>query len=277
MVQALDPRIVKVTIEVNGQLKTYASPFAITANGTKYGNPLQNEAEIMIENIDRSTQDYLLTQTSPYNLNRTPKTLTLEAGRVSTGMAVIYRGNIVNTLVTQPPDIGVTLKCLTGNFLKGNIISRSQPGMATLKQISTAVAADTSSVLNFQATDKNISNYTYNGAALQQVDALGQIGGINVFIDDNTLVVKDAFIPLTGVTRILSKDTGMIGIPEFTEQGIKVKFLLDNRTTLGGGLQIISQQYPAANGFYVIYKLGFQIATRDTPFYYIAEAARLRT
>ena len=57
---------------------------------------------------------------------------------------------------------------------------------------------------------------------------------------------------------------------------LKVKFLLDNQTTLGSSLEIQSQQYPAANGTYVIYKLGFQIANRDTPFYYIAEAARRR-
>ena len=56
----------------------------------------------------------------------------------------------------------------------------------------------------------------------------------------------------------------------------KVKMLLDNQTRLGGGLRITSNIYPAVNGEYVIYKLGFQISSRDTPFYYIAEAARRR-
>ena len=68
----------------------------------------------------------------------------------------------------------------------------------------------------------------------------------------------------------------MIGIPEFTEQGVKVKFLVDNQTKLGGGIEIRSVQYPATNGQYSIYKLGFQIASREQPFYYIAEAARRR-
>lgn len=272
----LDPRIIRVNIEVNGRIKTYSSPFAITANGTKYANALQNECEIMIENIDRATQDYLLTETSPYNLNRTPKTVTVEAGRVSYGTSVIYSGNVVSVIVTQPPDIGVILKCLTGNFLKGNILTRNQPGQATLKQISTQIAQDTSTILNFQATDKNIGNYQYSGGALQQVNLLGAMGGYNVFIDDSTLVVKNAFIPLTGTTRILNAESGMIGIPQFTEQGIRAKFLIDNKTKLGGGLQIQSTQYPAANGTYVIYKLGFQIASRDVPFYYIADAARIR-
>lgn len=274
--QELDPRIIKITIQVNGINKTYSSPLALTANGTKYANALQNECEVVIENLDRATQDYILTETSPYNANRTPKTITVEAGRQSYGTAVIYRGNIVSAIVSQPPDIGITLKCLTGNFLKGNILTRNQPGQTTLRQLSTQISQDTNTLLNFQATDKNIANYSYGGAALKQVEVLGAMGGINVFIDDNVLVVKNAFVPLNNTLRILSAETGMIGIPEFTEQGIKVKFLLDNRTTLGGSLRIISKQYPATNGDYVIYKLGFQIASRDTPFYYVAEAARRR-
>ena len=273
---ALDPRIISVTIEVNGQSKTYSSPLNITANGTKYGNALQNECTVTIDNLDKETQDYLLTETSPYNRNFTPKTITVRAGRESYGTAIIYVGNIVTVTVGQPPDVRVTLKCLTGNFLKGNIISRNQPGAVALSFLSSQIAQDTNTVLNFQANDKSIANYQFGGGALNSVELLSQSGGINAFIDDNTLVVKNAFIPLTGTTRILSAETGMIGIPEFTEQGLKVKFLIDNQTKLGGGLQINSVQYPATNGNYVIYKLGFQIASRDTPFYYIAEAARRR-
>lgn len=276
MPQQLDERIVKVTIEVNGQLKTYSSPLFITANGTKYGNSLQNECQLTIKNLDRSTQDYLLTETSPYNLNRTPKTILIEAGRMSYGTTIIYRGNIVSASISQPPDISVSLKCLTGNFLKGNILTRNQPGSSTLKQISTQIAQDTNTVLNFQATDKNISNYQYAGGSLKQIELLGTMGGLNVFIDDSTLIVKDAFIPLNGVLTILNAETGMIGIPEFTERGIKVTFLIDNKTRLGGALRVTSKQYPAINGTYVIYKLGFQVTTRETPFYYIAEAARIR-
>ena len=273
--QALDPRIVKISIEVNGKIKTYSSPLAITATGTKYGNSLQNECVATISNLDRATQDYLMTETSPYNFNRTPKSLTVEAGRESYGTSVIYRGNIVSVVVGQPPDVTITLKCLTGNFIKGNIITRNQPGQATYSQICEQIALDTGTILNFQATDKNISNYSFAGAALDQITVAGGLGNYNVFIDDGTLVVKDSAIPITGKTRVLSAETGMIGIPEFTERGIKVKFLVDNQTVLGSAIDVRSVQFPATNGIYVIYKIAFQVASRDTPFYYIAEAARL--
>jgi hypothetical protein len=273
--QALDPRVIEVSIQVNGRLNTY-SQLAITASGTKYANALQNECELTIYNLDKATQDYLLTETSPYNLNRTPKLVIIKAGRQSYGTALIYTGNIIYSKVTQPPDIGITLKSLTGNFLKGNILSRSYASGTPLSVISNQLAMDTQTALQFQATNKNIGNYSYSGSLLNQVGHLAGLGNYNVFIDNNTLVVKDGFVPLTGVVRILDAQSGMIGIPEFTEQGIRVKFLLDNRTTLGGALDIRSTIYPAANGLYVIYKLGFEIATRDTPFYWIAEAARLR-
>jgi hypothetical protein len=271
----IDQRVINVSIEVNGATKIYSYPLMIRATGTKYANALQNEAEIILTNLDRETQDYILTETSPYNLNRTPKTVVLSAGRVSYGTAVIFRGNVVSSRVTQPPDVGIVLKCLTGNFIKGNILARFQPGQATLSQISKQVSQDIGTLLNFQATDRNIANYNFVGAAPKQVDLLGSFGGINAFIDDDTLVVKNADSPLRGKIKIVNASTGMVGIPEFTEWGIKVKFLLDNQTTIGGGLRLTSQQYPAANGLYVIYKLGFDIATRDTPFYYIAECRRI--
>lgn len=274
--QALDPRIIKVTLDINGTRKVFSSPLAITATGNRYANALQNECEVTIYNLDKATQDYIVTETSPYNLNRTPKTVTIEAGRESYGTALIYVGNIVTSIVSQPPDIGLTLKCLTGNFIKGNILAVNYAGGASFKQVSQGVAQNTNTLLNFQGPDKTISNYSFAGAALKQVELLGAMGGVNAFIDNNVLVVKGAFVPLSGVEVTVNSQTGMIGIPEFTEQGIRVKYLLDAKSTLGALLHIKSYEYPAANGDYVIYKLGFQIASRDVPFYYIADAARIR-
>lgn len=270
----LDLRIVKVSIEVNGQLKTYEG-LAIYASGTKFANANQNECEIKIFNLAQSTKDFILTETSPFNLNRTPKRAIVEAGRVSYGTSRIYVGNIVSSQASQPPDIGVTLKCLTGNFLKGNLVSRFHSSQTSLKTIANAVSNDLGTVLDFQATDRNISNFNFTGASLKQVDALAALGGINTFIDDDVLVIKNANVPLANRTRVLNMDSGMIGVPEITEQGLKVKFLLDNITVLGGGLQIQSKINPAANGNYVIYKLGFEVANRDIPFYWVAEGKRI--
>ncbi len=270
----LDPRLVKVGIETNGQIKYYEG-LDIRVTGTKYGNANQNECEVRVSNLDKTTRDFILTETSPFNLNKTPKKIIIEAGRVSYGYSRIFVGDIITSSISMPPDLTITLKALTGNYQKGNVIARNQPNKRPLSKIAEQVSKDIGVSLNFQATDKNISNYSYSGAALQQIDRLGMIGNVNAYLDDDVLVVKNMNTQLTGKLRILDLTSGMIGIPELDQHGVKVKFLLDNKTTLGGALQITSEIYPAANGTYVIYQLGFDIASRDTPFYWIASAKRL--
>jgi hypothetical protein len=269
----LDPRIVKVGIEIDGLIKTYDG-LAITASGIKYANGNQNEAEISIANLDKATRDYILTETSPFNKNRTPKRVILDVGRKSYGTSRIFVGDITASNISQPPDITLTLKALTADFQKGNVLARSEGPQTDLSLIAQNVAADLGLTLDFQAQNRKIANYSFTGGALKQVDKLGEAFGVVAYVDDNQLIVKDLNAPLRGRVRILTLETGMIGVPELTEQGVKVKFLIDNQTTLGSGLQITSVMNPAANGLWTIYKLGFELASRDTPFYYVAEGKK---
>jgi len=273
MASALDDRVLRVGIEVNGVLKTYDG-LAVTVSGSKCANATQNECEIKITNLDRATRDYILTETSPFNKNTTPKRITVEAGRKSTGAALVFMGDIVTAKGSQPPDIAVTIKAATGNYSKGDIIARSQPGMVALRRIAEQVAKDLGLSLDFQCTDKQIANYSFTGGALKQVEKLGSCGRVNAYVDDKALVLKNYNVPLANRTRVLNLDTGLIGVPEFTEQGIKVKMLFDNQTTLGSGLDITSVMLPAANGLYTVYKLTFELANREVPWYYIAEGTR---
>jgi hypothetical protein len=265
-----DERIVKVSIEVNGVLKVYQD-LELRATGTKYSNENQNECEVKITNVDNDTLNYILTETSPFNKNKTPKSIIVEAGRVSYGVTKIFEGNIISATPSQPPDIYLTIKALTKNFSKGDIVSNNQPASVKLSKISKSVSDSLGTTLDFQASDKNISNYAYSGAALKQVEKLNSSGEVSAYIDDNVLVVKDLNLPIANRITIVNEETGMIGIPEVTEHGIKVTFLLDGQTKLGGLIRVKSKIYEAVNGDYVIYKLGFDIANRDTPFYWIAE------
>lgn len=270
----LDLRIVTVGIQVNNQIKSYTG-LQIAATGIKYTNANQNECEVVIENLDKATQDYILTETSPFNLNRTAKLLTLDAGRISYGTSRVFVGNIITSSVSQPPDVKLTLKCLTGNFLKGQIATRFLGTPTPASQLTQYIASDLQIGSDFQATDKIVGNYSFSGAAVKQVDILNQMGNYDAYIDDETLVVKDRDLPLRNTIKIVNIDTGMIGIPMITEHGVKVKFLLDNQTRLGGLLRLTSIMFPSLNGDYIIYKLGFEITSRDVPFYYIAECKRI--
>jgi len=274
MADVIDPRIVRVGIEIRGQVKIYEGS-AIWASGTKYANPKQNEAEVKIANLDKPTRDFILSETSPFNKNRTPKKLFVEVGRRSYGTFRIFEGDITNATVSQPPDLILTLKALTGDTAKGNVLARSYGPQTSLRSIAQGIAADLGLALDFQARDKQIANFSFSGAALKMADRLSEAGSVNAFVDDGVLVVKNQSQPLAGRARVLNLDTGLIGQPELTEQGVKVRYLLDNTSTLGGSLILESRTNPSLSGTYEVYKLGFDIASRDVPFYYVAEAKRV--
>lgn len=270
----LDPRLLRVGIEIDGEVRVYDERFDIRVSGTKMASAAQNDCEVTISNLSRDVRNYLLTETSPFNPNRTPKRLYVDVGRVSTGLQRIFVGEITQSAPSQPPDIGLTLKALTGAYARGLIIARSGLTQEALSAIAARVAADLGVRLDFQATDKQIGNYAFNGNALAQVNALELAGGVDAYVDDTTLVVKDRDEPLPERVKVLSAASGMVGVPEATERGVKVTFLLDRDTVLGGRLDLASEINPAMTGQYTIYSLGFEAASRETPFYWTAEASR---
>lgn len=270
----LDPRIIRFGVEVNGQMRVYEDAW-IVANGTKYANALQNECTIAVANLAKEVRHYLLTETSPFNRNRTRKKVMLEVGRKSIGTARIFLGDIVSITPSQPPDIILTIKAKTGYFQMGNIVALEAPAATSnLSVIADSVAQSMGLELMFEADDKKVQNFNYTGSALQATGKLGEAGGVNAYVDDDRLVVKNYGAPLKGYTHVLSAESGMIGIPEADEFGCKVRIMMDPRIRLGSRIQLRSAINPAMDGNYTVYKLGFNVATRDNAFEWTAYCTR---
>jgi len=262
-----------VGIEVSGHVNWYEG-LQITAKGSKGVTDTQNSADVDVVNLSKDVRNYILTETSPFNKNRTPKKLYIEAGRQSTGTARLFVGDIISSSPTQPPDIGLQLKAQTGAFKKGELVARSGLAKEKLSSIAGKAAKDLDATLVFEAQDKFIANYSFSGANLRQVNALAGAGNVDAYLDDETLVVKDRGKPVKNRVKIIDNTTGMIGIPEATERGVKVKILFDLQTDLGGEIKLTSELNPALNGSYTIYQIDFDLASRDTPWYLEIEASR---
>jgi len=280
-VTSFDPRIVKIVLTIGANIYTFEdngtqSYLLLTAKGTKYANETQNECSVEIGNLTTDLKNEILSQTSPYANPAITKVMTVYAGRVSTGYTQVFTGDITNSKVSQPPDIIITLESKTCQNQKGTVTGRAHAGKNKFSLIANGVAQDLGLALNFQSTDKYINNYNHNGAITKQVDKLNDLDPAScAYVDDNTLVVKPKYAPLPNYVTYVNSNTGMVGIPETTDEGLKVTYLLDTSSKLGGAINLTSSLNPSVNGVYVIYKLGFNLANRDTPFYYIADCVRV--
>lgn len=276
----VDPRRIRIGIEVSGQINWYerdpssGQSLNIRATGTKFANPLQNECTVTISGLSTRTRDYLLTETSPFNSNRTPKRLIVEAGRLSTGVFRLFIGDINSAEPSGPPDVNVILKAKTQSAQSGNIVAVAAGAVSKLSAISQRVADEIGLGLDFQAMDKNISNFSFTGAALRMVSLLQQSGDVRAYIDDEILIVKDYGKALTGRIKILNMDSGMVGIPKPTEKGADLTWLIDSESLLGGMVRLESKFNKPMNGDYVIDQLKFDLATHDDAFWYTGTCSR---
>jgi len=273
----LDPRVVKVGIQIGSELKIYED-LAIYATGSKFTNLNQGQAEVTLINLNRDERERLMTECSPFNSNPDQKSVIIECGNESTGTSVLYQGDIFRVSVTGKPDIGLTLKCLTGNYRKESVVATSFDKSASFIDIAKKAAKDAALNFSFEGVTKNIGNFVFSGSAFDQIKSINDLTDDDVYIDNNELVIKERDKARTGSSvKILNKTSGMVGIPESTENGVKVTMLYDPQVNVGSRIRLTSEINPVLNGDYLVYKLDFDISSRDTQYYLNAEARRLPT
>lgn len=269
----LDPRRLKVTISLSGELKVYEK-LAISVKGTKFTSELANSCEIRIANIDKPTRDKLVTEGTPYAATLPLKnSILIEAGRESVELHQVYVGDITTATITQAPDIWLVMRSLTGKQRKTETGILSLTATTKFSEIAKQIAQMLDIPLTFTAPDKNVANFSYSGSLESMVGALGRISlNVDAYVDDDRLIIKPRFESVGSDILDININTGLVGIPEFVGLGIRCAVLLSSEIRLGQRIRLSSLVYPAIDGEYVIFKLGFDLATRDSPFFYIIEA-----
>lgn len=267
MVSVFDQRIVQVSIEFESGIQTFEG-LSIYASGQKFDAALYNQCEFRIYNLTQNQRNYIISQTSPLNPNRQNVKVFLDVGRASYGTFRLFEGGVWAGGITQPPDIGIVLTAITNNFATGVILGNTQSSIAQLSTVARSIADGNGLILDFQATDKQIDNFSYNGAAAFQLNSLNDIGGIVASVDNGVLTVRNAGTPIMGQSRLINAETGMVGIPQFTQNGVSVKMMIDNTIRLGQSITIESKIVPVVNGNYIVQQIFFEVASRDQQFWY---------
>ena len=272
-----DDRLLRVGVETRGRIAWFDN-LAIEASVTKTTGVSANEATVKITNLAKSTRDAILTETSPWNKIAVRKSIIVEAGRKSYGYSKIFSGDIVSATPSQPPDIQITISAKTNAWNKTQPISTGYPAVSQARAIAGDIAKSMGLALQYDADDIAISSYAFAGAKSDQLHALASIGRVNAYVDDGVLVVQTlgrprSALPITDIrSDVLSAQSGMVGIPEATEHGVKVKMMFEPFSRCGGEINLSTQMNPVLSGKYIIFKMQYELANRAEQFYNIIEA-----
>jgi hypothetical protein len=272
---AFDSRLLEIEIVLPTQTFTFNQNYNIFVSGQKYLGAINGTCQCKIFNLTREIRQQIITLSSPLIQPRQPIFLKVSAGRVSVGLSLLYIGQVLLADVLQPPDIGIVFRAIANSAQTGAIQNVQYAANAKISEIAKGTAKIGGWQLKNECTDKTISNFSYTGTPNDGVSELNNMGGIQACVDNGTLIVIDSDKALSGSPYLLNSATGMVGIPQVTDQGVTVKMMANNQINLGGSVTIKSEINPAANGTYKIIQVMYEVSSRDQAFWYTLVCSNL--
>lgn len=270
MANELPQRIVRVGFTLkDGKVKVLEGlnvQFSVQKQCYAFGG----QASISIANLTIDDINFLTTFSSPYLAPEKRKQVFLAAGYEGS-VKDIYAGDIWTAIPNKRgADIWLDIKAITSYYTGSTILSKTITGSKTSIKDVCKQAANWKG-LNFSwlaKSQKAIDSFHYTGSlngALRKINTLDS--DILIFEEDGTLKVIDAKKPEGLGIRLVSEDSGMIGIPKIDQFGVEITTLLDNTIKLGSKIKLQSQLIPIANGEYWVYSAHHHGVLRGNEFY----------
>ena len=242
----------------------------------KLMSAVMNKATIDICNLAQEDIEYLTAYTSQFIEINQRKRIRLFAGYEEDGVSLIFDGDIVKALPTNPPDRWLHIEALSGYYSNKEPVSKTLSGNVSVMSVCQEAANMLGLGLNYEASSqKMISDFAFTGDKRKMLKDLNELGDIVAYDDDEMLVVVDSTQPRkTLPVRYISETSGMIGVPKPDPIGIELTVLLDNSIKLGQQIYVDSKIFPSASGIYYIYEMKYTGDLRGHEFYTIIKARR---
>ena len=231
----------------------------------KAGLPDKNEAKVKVwglsyENMAQLTMLAFDPLESQHNL------ISIEAGEKGGSFSLVFQGEIVSAFANfnAAPDVCMEFEADSGFYPQQiSLPVAAVKGEAKAERLFENFAAQAGYIFKNEGVTGSVRNACFPGSPYDKLRQLARCMGCDLIIDDGAVVAMPAGQARKGRSVPLSKDTGLIGYPTFTREGISCRCLF-NPCLEFGGLIDVQSVVPRASGTWRITGLSHAIAS-DTP------------
>ena len=203
-----------------------------------------------------------LTQVGNTYNNLQKNTLTIQAGSAEEGMSNVWTGTIVSAVPdgTDQPNIRFLVTASAGAF------GARQPAKPTTRKGAAAgedLVAALASKLGYRFENNGVhmllQNPYLHGTAISQIRQVARAMNCQWLIDkETTLAIWPTGKSREGSATVVSKDTGMVGYPQFNQGWIRVTSYYNPSIIPGGQIQVQSE-FTAANGVWNLGQIDYEL------------------
>lgn len=267
-------RKVSLSVQIGNIVKTYSDDLsdnnlAIDFNVTKSMGNYGDKANITVTGLpleDIASLTSVLT-----SIGKTPPPrnfISLSAGYPD-NINTIYQGGLFSVSSNiDKPDMSITLDCLGGFDASRTIEIEINMKPASLSKIASQLASKLNMPLSFLVEDKTYKSFSFKGSCYQLINELKvkTKGTIAIYMTDGKIIVDDINIAGSNIVYI-SGNSGLIGTPQASIQGVNFKTLLNPNLSVGTCVELTSNKLPLISGLYKIITLSHQGSTRGNNFF----------
>lgn len=228
----------------------------ITVTVDKPGQPDPNSAGVSIfglseDNLKQLVSLSFLPRTSQHNL------ISIKAGDLGAELSTVFQGEISSAWAdfNGAPNIELKIEALSG-FYPQRIVAAplSVNGTASAAELIAQQAAQIGYSFINQDITTQVRNAVFNGSPIEKSRQIAKQIGAQLIIDDKTIILKAGDTPRTGTAPLLSAESGLLGYPKFTQDGITVECIYRPDVQFGGLVKVESI-VPGATGTWQVTKL----------------------
>lgn len=264
-------RAIDVTVQLgkgsfgtSGANTVKLSGLRVAATIRKYGSPGFDTASVRMYGLPSSLMNQVSTLGAPIPMERDNNVL-IEAGDPINGMSLVFQGTIQNAWqeFDGAPDTYLTIDSVSGAFAAMQPTPAiSFPGSADVATIISGIATRIGRTFNNAGVQVTLSNPYFAGTPLEQAQKCARAANVEFYDDGSTFYIWPKTGNRSGAVPLISPQSGLVGYPKYTSQGMQFRCLYNPSILFGGLIKMQSSIQPACGTWYVnelTYNLAAQI------------------
>lgn len=237
----------------------------VSANIVKAGGASLGNGQLRIMGMTLSHMNQVSTLGLTVMVVR-KNTVSVTAGDDVSGMALVFEGTIFEAWADfqGAPEVVFNVVASTGLYdAVKPVPPSSYSGGADVAVIMSNLAEQMNFVFENSGVSVQLSNPYFPGTAREQAERCAKAADINMIMDDKTLAIWPKGTARGTEKVSLSPETGMVGYPTYTSNGIAVTCLFNPSIRFGGKIEVKSSLTPAC-GEWVVQTLAHSLES-ETP------------
>ena len=254
-------KTVRITIQLrkgefdNGGNTVIIEGLPVSVTVTKQGGEAKNKASVTVDNLKLETATQLTTlafkRLETYN-----NVIQIDAGSQGAELSTIFIGEITSAVpVMGDNKLSLKIEALAGYY---PALIPSTPTSVqentTVEKLMKQFADEAWYSFENKGITASIANSVFVGSPVEKAKTLARQADVDLLIDDNKFTIQPFEAPKDGQIPLISRSTGLIGYPSFSNEGINCKSVFNDKLKVGSYFKLESV-LPHASGEWQITKV----------------------